>query len=181
MKNNNATEVLMQEIDWLQSVIDQVIRSYLLQESQESHWLDIEFPNLENCNSPYAIKVRELKLSTFDRLGLALSLAPHLHPETLDVFFGKNQIYDRGFTEFGGVMDKEFSGFIPTGQTLCFLISSTHPELRREAMNVLSKEGILMKEQILKLGDTENHIPSLNGILSITDRWIQYFLTGESS
>lgn len=170
---------LHKEIDWLQSVIDQVIRSYLLQEGHENHWLDIPLPDLAEIDCPYANTVKQWDLDVFSRVALALSMAPHIRPEVLDIFFGKNQLYDRGFTEFGGVVDKNHSGFLPTGQTLCFLITATNPVLRAQVMQLLDKENRLIREEVLILGGTETHVPRLCGTLTMSERWLSYFLTGE--
>lgn len=169
---------LHQEISWLQSVIDQVIRSYLLQEGHEKHWLDIPLPDLSETDCPYANTVKQWELDVYGRLALALSLAPHIRPEVLDIFFGKNQVYDRGFTEFGGVIDKNHSGFLPTGQTFCFLVTATNPELRTEVMKVLDKENILFREGVLLLGEVEAHVPRFSGVFSMSERWLNYFVTG---
>jgi len=179
MEADNNIVILHKEIDWLQSVIDQVIRSYLLQEGHEKKWQDIPVPDLSEADGPYASTVREWALNTFDRLALALGLAPHLRPEVLDIFFGRNQTYDRGFTEFGGVLDKGHSGFLPTAQTLSFLMTSGNPEFRLNLIAVIGKEGKLIKEQILLLSETESHLPDFNGILSLNNRWVHYFITGE--
>ncbi len=179
METDLSLLTLYNEIDWLQSVIDQVICSYLLQEGHEKHWLDIPLPDLSETDCPYANSIREWNLNVFGRLALALSIAPHLRPEVLDVFFGKNQIYDRGFTEFGGVVDKNHSGFLPTGQTLCFITTATNPEFRGEIIQILGRESILMKEQVLLLGETDNYVPRFNGTLTLSDRWFNYFMTGE--
>jgi SpoVK/Ycf46/Vps4 family AAA+-type ATPase len=45
-------------------------------------------------------------------------------------------------------------------------------------VELLGAESILVKEQILILGDTEEHIPRYNGILGLGDRWFYYFQTG---
>lgn len=171
--------VLHREIDWLQSVIDQVIRTYLLQEGHENNWRDIPLPDLSAADCPYTKIVAEWKLDIYARLALALAMTPHLRPEALDIFFGKNQIYDRGFTEFGGVVDKNHSGFLPTGQTLVFLATVSDTRARKKIMELLSKESILIKEQVLLPGDTEQHIPQLNGVLGLSNRWLHYFITGE--
>ena len=172
--------ILRQEIEWLSKVIDQAIRSYLLQEGHEQSWLGLAVPDLTREEAPYAVFVSERNLGVFERLAMALALAPHLCPEALDVFFGKNQIYDRGFTEFGGVVDKEHSGFLPTGQTFCFLLLAADPELRLKANQILGTEGLLVKEEVLAIEETALHIPRLNGILGLRHRWLHYFLTGET-
>lgn len=171
--------LLQLEMDWLQNVIDQVIKTYLLQEGHENYWKDIPMVDLAEEECAYAAAITKWDLDIYGRLVLVLAMAPHVRPEALDVFFGKNQIYDRGFTEFGGVVDKNHSGFLPTGQTFCFLASGTEPELRHEAMQALSKDSILVKEEVLTLNETDAYLPRMNGLLSISDYWCRYFLTGE--
>jgi AAA+ superfamily predicted ATPase len=179
MDTNISISVLQTEMDWLQSVIDQAICTYLLQEGYENNWLDIPVPDLSETDCPYADFVKLWGLDVYARLALSLSMAPHIRPEVLDIFFGKNQIYDRGFTEFGGVIDKNHSGFLPTGQTLCFLLTVSDPDLRFEVMNVLGKDSILIKEQVIVLGETEAYLPRLSAILGLSDSWFHYFITGE--
>lgn len=179
MYNKDYIAVLEQETDWLQSVIDQAIKSYLLQEGHENHWLDIPIPDLSNDDSPYAATIKKWDIDVFGRLALALAMAPTIRPEALDIFFGKNQLYDRGFTEFGGVTDRSHSGFLPTGQTLLFIAAYAHPELKKEVLDVLDPQNILVKEHVLNLESTENYLPYLNGLLSISKSWLTYFMSGE--
>ncbi len=180
METKENILVLYKEMDWLQSVIDQVICSYLLQEGHENHWMDIPFPEIdegeENC--AYYQKLKEWNLNQFERLCLALIIAPQIKPEALDIFFSKNAMYDRGFTEFGGVVNKNHSGFLPTGQTFSFLITAVNPELRVEMLDVLSPTNVLSREQVLILEATESNTPLLNQIISINERWLHYFMTG---
>ena len=149
MDNDQNIGALLKEMDWLRCVIDQVIKTYLLQEGHENDWEEIPLPDLMEDDSVYSKCVNEWALNKYQRLALSLAMASHLSPEILDVFFGKNGIYDRGFTEFGGVTDKNHSGFLPTVQTLYFLLSATNSSLRVVANKLLSKENILIREQVL--------------------------------
>lgn len=180
METNQEILVLYREMDWLQEVIHQVICSYLLQEGHENHWQDIPLPEIDadTENSIYYQKLDEWNLNPYERLCLALIIAPQIRPEVLDVFFSKNAMYDRGFTEFGGVINKNHSGFLPTGQTFSFLITAVNPELRIEMLTILSLSNILSKEQVLIFEATESNVPVLNQILSINERWLHYFVTG---
>jgi AAA+ superfamily predicted ATPase len=179
METELAISTLQQEMDWLQAVIDQAIKTYLLQEGHENSWLDIELPDLTDINCSYANAVKKWDLDIYSRLALVLAMSPHVRPELLDVFFGKNQIYDRGFTEFGGVVDKNHSGFLPTGQTLNFLITVSDPSLGNVVVDIFSKNSILIKEDVLSLNEVDPYLPRLNGILSLNNSWFNYFLTGE--
>lgn len=179
MYSFNHIHTLYNELDWLKTIIDQVIRSYLLQEGHENDWQQIEPPVLEEDDSYYAQLVQKWKLNTYDRIAIALTLAPYLRPEILDIFFAKNQLYDRGFTEFGGVVDGQHSGFIPTGQTFCWILTAVYPELRVDVEEILGRNSLLIKEQFLVLGDTPTHIPQLNGTLSLGSNWLHYLYSGE--
>lgn len=178
METANSISQLLREMDWLEEVIGQAIKSYLLHEGHENNWLDIPLPELSD-DCPFSNSVRQWGLDILGRLVLALALAPHLRPEALDIFFGKNELYDRGFTEFGGVTDKSHSGFLPTGQTYCFIVTAGNPGLRGAAMDVLGANSMLIKEEVITLGETERYLPPLDGILSVTGGWLAYFFTGE--
>lgn len=178
MHNELYIQVLEQEVIWLQNVIDRTIKQYLMQEGYEEEQELLPPPDLSDTECPYAQTVMQMELDYIERLALALTLAPHLYPETLDIFFGKNQIYDRGFTEFGGVTDKAHSGFLPTGQTLYFIAASTQPELKGAVLKVLENNSPLLKEQILHIEDSESYLPKLNGILYLNKNWLYYFMTG---
>ncbi|HEU4716470.1 MAG TPA: ATP-binding protein [Bacteroidia bacterium] len=178
METELSIAVLHNEINWLQEVISQVIRSYLLQEGHEKNWQDILPPDISASESPYALKVLEWQPGVFGRIALALAIAPHLRPEALDVFFGKNQLYDRGFTEFGGVVDKNHSGFLPTAQTLYFLLTAVNPELRPEVMKLLSKENVLIRDEVIQLSEVDQNLPPLNAMLTMSSYWFEYFITG---
>ncbi len=58
-------------------------------------------------------------------MALVLALAPHLRPQLLDVFFTRNQTFDRRFTEFGDARREPEGDFWPTGETLAFIIAGT--------------------------------------------------------
>lgn len=179
METNEYIISIHQEIDWLQNVINQVISNYLQHEDASGHWTELEIPAIEDVDTPFANTIRDWNLNVFERLALVLAITPHVRPETLDIFFGQNKIYNRGFTEFGGVIDKGHSGFLPTGQTLLFLIAALNPEWHLEVISLFNNDHIFQKEQVLDVETTESYLPKLNGILSINYRWLHYFMTGK--
>ncbi|WP_420590829.1 ATP-binding protein [Bacterioplanoides sp.] len=170
---------LYQELAWLEQVIHQAIRSYLKQEGYEQHWSEIPVPDISQDTSLYAEDVRHWQLNAFERLTLALVMAPHLRPEILDVFFGMNELYQRGFTEFGGVSDKTFSGFVPTGQTLNFLISGNDPLWRTATMEILNNRHRLQVEQVLTLQAADADLPAWTGTLNLSESRLHYWISGE--
>lgn len=170
-------QALHRELDWLGAVISQVICRYLKQEGHEQHWTELEPPDL--YASVYHDLIQNWQLNIFERLALALTLAPHLKPETLDIFFGVNQLTGRGFSEFGGLTDKTFSGFLPTGQTLIFLLSANDPDWQVEVARILSPSHRFAAEQFIRLETENNNLPRVSGALTLSEPWLHYLLTGE--
>ncbi|MGR5284212.1 ATP-binding protein [Vibrio maritimus] len=170
---------LYREVDWLTDVISQVICSYLKQDGHEKHWLDIEAPQLKPGDSVYADTILDWHLNPFERLALALAMAPPIRPDSLDYFFGVNGLIDRPFTEFGGVVDRTHHGFVPTGQTLNFLVSANNPEWRLHTASILSSSHKLMAEQVIELLRVDPGAPALAGAFHISEQWLNYFITGE--
>lgn len=170
---------LAAELDWLTLVVDQAIRSYLKQEGHEGDWREIELPDINEGRGVYSQLCRDWSLGQGERLLLALTLAPHLRPQLLDVFFGVNGQTGRGFSEFGGVVDKAFSGFVPTGQTLRFVLCMDGFEYEAQLLGLLSANNRLMVEQVISLTTVESGLPASAGLLVLSDQWLHYFLTGQ--
>ncbi|MDW6002503.1 ATP-binding protein [Vibrio mangrovi] len=172
-------KALYLEMAWLSAVINQVICSYLKQDGHENHWLEIPPPPLEPNESLFANLILEWELNTFERLALDLAMAPAIRPEVLDILFGMNQLIERGFSEFGGITDKAFGGFVPTGQTLNFLIAANDPQWRLEVMYILSPHHRLMAEQVTELLPADPALPAWAGVFKVSESWLNYLITGE--
>ncbi|MFT5891226.1 MAG: AAA+ superfamily predicted ATPase [Dokdonia sp.] len=179
METRTPLSIIYQEIEWLEKVIHHAIGIYLQQEGHHKDWREIPIPDYTDVDLPYANSIKDWELNVYERLTVVLALAPHIRPEALDIFFGKNKLYDRGFTEFGGMIDKHHSGFLPTGQTLLFIATSTDIEARGDIMKALGGDSILYKEQVISLEKAASFVPKHNGVLQLNDRWLDYFMTGE--
>jgi DNA polymerase III delta prime subunit len=170
---------LHRELDWLGEVIDGVIGRYL-QHEDHAHRVDPDPPSLEPVDSVHARQALAWGLGRAERLALALALAPHLRPAMLDIFFGVNALTERGFSEFGGHRDRAFSGFLPTGQTLAFLLNGDDGAGLLDARHVLSPQHRFAAEQVLALERVDDKVPHLAGVLSLSEQWLHFLLTGES-
>lgn len=174
----NNIAALEAELDWLFLVINQAVRSYLKQEGHEESWRDIPMPDVSQDQSVFGQLCLDWSLNQDERLLLALCLAPHLRPQVLDLFFGVNGMIGRGFTEFGGIVDKTFSGFVPTGQTLRFLLSIEQPK-HHIWLSLLSPNHRFIREGVLELHPVEPGIPASAGVIELKGQWLVYLLTGE--
>ena len=121
---------LEQELAWLTQVLDTRFKLYFGQDDDYQDVFDIPLPDLSASESPYASFIRHYQLSFAERCALMLGLVPHIRPQLLDVFFTKNQTFDRKFTEFGGTRQGSDGDFVPTGETLIFLLAASNLEMR---------------------------------------------------
>ncbi|MDO7883976.1 ATP-binding protein [Hymenobacter cheonanensis] len=173
-------DTLARELDWLTKVLDARIRLHLKQECTVKTIERIPMPKLPTAaTDAYARLVKHEKLNWHERLVLALALAPHLRPQALDPFFGRNGLYDRPFTEFGGLRGKGHAGFLPTGETALFLLAGADLTQRLPYQTSLWAHSPLATARLVQLGPAEAHEPPLSGALTVTPEALALLTTGE--
>ena len=119
---NAQSQAFDAELEWLAQAIDLRLKRWFAEGTAASPLPGDELPppTLPPA-SPYAEWVSQQQLDPADRLIAALCLAPHLRPALLDVLSTRNEVTQRPYTEFGGVISA--AGFAPTVQTACFLLA----------------------------------------------------------
>lgn len=172
-------EALEQELLWFTQVVDTRFSLFFGQESALDSVSHIEPPNLEKSSSFYAEFVNLHKMTFAERLCLILALTPYIRPRLLDVFFTKNKTFDRKFTEFGGIKQGSEGDFIPTGETLAFLLGGQSLDTRFEVLSLLDRDHFFNKKHILDLQAKEVGHSSLKAPLLFSVEYLSLFTTGE--
>lgn len=158
-KQNDPFSTLEAELNWFNLVLETRIEQYFQQKPDVIDPLTISPPDLKEDDSIYAGMVNHYELTPPERLVLMLALAPDLKPEMLDIFFTYNKTFDRGFTEFGGVLGKMHGGFVPTVETAIFLLSGGDLTLRMYFMPMFEEQHIFLRLKILDLEYKEKMEP----------------------
>jgi hypothetical protein len=171
---------LEQELHWLTKIIDIRFRLYFEKETTEIDIFSIAPPDLKTSKSQYADLIRYYQLSFAERLCLILSLTPHIRPRLLDVFYTKNSTFDRRFTEFGGVIEGAEGDFIPTGETLAFLLAGVDLEIRFSLNSIFSRDHFFTKHNILNLETGKSGLSPLKAPLRLSEEYLSYLTTGEA-
>jgi len=175
-KINAAPQALDRELQWLSAFLDHKFESYFKGEEGIEQF-EIPLPDLSAETSPYANLINKFDFGVAERLALCLALAPHLQPELLDLFFTVNPQLNRPFTEFGGYTGKDHTGFLPTGQTLAFLMTRGSIQERPDLLELFSTDHPFATEGILSLERIDQQEPLLSGRLLISDEFL-HLLTG---
>jgi hypothetical protein len=169
--------MLNNELQWLCTVIDFRMKSYFNHKADYEKLKDINPPALLE-ESYYAQIVNRFNMNFEERLILILTLAPHLRPQILDVFFLKNSNHDRVFTEFGGVKSQNFSGFLPTGETAAFILCGDDIQQRLELLTCFGEEHFFKTQNIISLVYDQPDEPMFSGALRITNEYVNNFCNG---
>jgi AAA+ superfamily predicted ATPase len=173
----NAAD-LEQELAWFRLVLEARFKSYFGQESELPPVFEIDPPNLSTSESPYARFVQHYEFGFIERLALVLALVPQIQPRLLDIFFTRNKTFDRKFTEFGGVYGGADGDFMPTGETLAFLLGEDDLTVRFAVQNLFAGDHIFASHNILRLAPTGEE-PPMKAPLRLSDESLGYLTTGQ--
>lgn len=174
-------KVIDKEIAWLNNLLE-----LRLQEQADSGicapFSKIGPPEIKHCKGPYADLVNELQLTPMERLLLITTLAPHYQPGLLTDALRHETISVRTkYTKAGGYIDPVYYQFIPTFQTILFLLAEQDSLNGAFYKLALNKQSKLFKEQIISLRphpgqDDEN---MLNFAPTIAGEYVHYLKTAE--
>jgi len=174
----NARDV-EQELAWLGVLLDTRFKLFFRQEAAYPDVLAIPPPDLGQSGSPYAGFIRHYHLSQAERAALALSLAAPVKPQLLDIFFLKNQQFDRKFSEFGGLRAGPDGDFTPTVETALFLLADTL-EQRFALQSLFGPAHVFSRHHILRLVPANADEPSLKAPLRLSEDYLALFTTGQA-
>ncbi|RIJ50504.1 ATP-binding protein [Maribellus luteus] len=178
VKSINAA-FIEQELQWFQDLI--MLRGKITFErsASETAITNLPLPSADKYPCPYTDLIKKHSMRMEERLILILALIPHIKPSLLDLLYMKNELYDIPFTEFGGVRNENFKGYLPTGETALFLLAGHDLGKRFDLLHLLDKEHYLRKHDIINLEKKSSNAPMASGLLSVTPEYLFYCTTGE--
>ena len=127
---------LTNELNWLRMILDVRFKLYFNQETYADTIYEVPTPDLSDDNSLFAEILKHYNVGVKERIVLLLAIAPHFRPQLMDIFFMKNPLYDRVYTEFGGIKGNNHNGFLPTGETAAFVIGGNDLTNRALILNM---------------------------------------------
>jgi len=176
---NKKTETILQsEIGWLEEVIETALALYFNNDCQYTSVKELTPLEVsEDDQSGYAQILRKYKLTFEERLILIMAFIRHLKPQSLDLFLTKNKSTDVEFSEFGGVKDEKKQGFVPTLETVCFLLGGAdNIQIRLEFMKGIYENNTLYEEGIL---NAKKSPVELNEPLRLSEEFIGIIITSK--
>ena len=137
MKTNVNLEMIqpiLADLDWLKSLIEARMKQYFDPEEEAILLLPAPIPTNEFV--PYSQFILTHQLDFVERVVLVMSMVPLLSPQIYDCYFIQNSSIGRPFSEFGGVEIPSHRGFIPTAETVNFVLYGTDILKRMDLITV---------------------------------------------
>lgn len=158
-------------------MLDAAIRLYFKQECHIASLHEIEPPRSmwwqQMTGRP------DEQISFDEKLVIMLALMPHLYPQALDIFFVNNKNFDRPYTEFGGWKGMSHGGFLPTGETVAFMLAGEETDKRPAVVSLFEKEHWFYTHNVLRLEGRGEGEPFLSGQLRASDELLSKVLHGK--
>lgn len=176
----NARDIQL-ELEWFRQVLDTRIKLYFNNESTHSSIFDITPPDFSNSESNYGKLVSHYPMSFSERVILIMALIPHVRPNMFDILYTKNENFNRGFTEFGGINGKYHGGMLPTGETVNFILSGENLSSRFQLRYLFEDDHYFHLHNILHLEPLEKGQgePKLSNVLNISEEYLSLLTTGK--
>lgn len=138
-------------------------------------------PVFKENGSKYADFIRYYALNSNERLLLTLAMVPHLRPALLDVFFSADPRTGRPDTVFGGIRGHQHGGFLPTAETVLFLLAGNDLQQRFELYPLFDAEHVFAAHNILKLEPVPDGEPFTAGALTVSQDILDHLTLGKAS
>ncbi len=136
-------------------------------------------PVLKDEDTPFTRFVKHRRLSANEFVALITGLAAHIQPFMFDQ--AVQEVLPQGgeLPEMGGVKGTNHRGFLPTGETVYFLMGSTNDQNRRLGIQGMFGSGhFFSKERILYLEEMKAGEPASSGRLILDPEYVELFTLG---
>lgn len=158
--SKNTGQVLAKELGWFSKILEARIDQYFQEQVSAGDPMESPVPDLGEIDNHYTQLVNHYQLDKAERLILMLAICPDVKPDLLDVFFTPNKDFERGHSEFGGIVGKRHSGFIPTIQTAFFLLGGSNISVRLRYAHFFESNHVFQRYKILDLDYNDRSEPS---------------------
>ncbi len=170
MINNSALELDLDSLDKILETRNNIIEKILPPDTPLG-----KFSGFEDDSSTYGKLINKYKFNFEERLVLILSLVVHINPKLLDSFKEATKIP----TAFGGIIGKSHRGFIPTGETIMFILAGSDIKKRLKLLYLFDKDHVFYKDNLVYLEPPLPSEPELSGVLAASRDLVDLVLRGK--
>ncbi len=123
--------------------------------------------------------VQDHNLGNLEYWTLLMALAPHVRPQFWDAVIQKALPQAGDYSQIGGLRGKQFRGFLPTGETVLFVLAGDHWDARQKILELFDPEHPFAQKKILWLEAPPEGEPLMSGKLVLNPVHIALLNTGK--
>ncbi len=170
----NALNYLSQVIEWrMDSYFSSNASVKAPMPSLPDEWLSAE--------TPLTSFIRKHKLDTAEQLTLLMAIAPHLQPDFFDRLITANLPQAGDYPQIGGWRGKAHRGFLPTGETVLFMLGGDRFAERLHLQQMFSEEHPFARDRVIYLDSPAEGEPMMSGKLVMLQDYVELFTQGRFS
>lgn len=125
------------------------------------------------------IHTHQLTISA--QLTLLMALAPHLQPDFFDHLITSQLPQAGDYPQIGGWRGKLHRGFLPTGETVLFMLEGNQLDDRFRLQSLFSDDHPFARERVLYLEPPSDGEPFVSGKLIMSQDYVDLFTYGHFS
>lgn len=134
-----------------------------------------------STDTPFGRFIHQHQLDLAEQLTLLIALAPHLQPNFFDQTITSQLPQAGDYPQIGGWRGKSHRGFLPTGETVLFLLGGNGFDDRLHLQHLFSEEHSFAREHVIYLDPPPEGEPLMSGKLVITQDYVDLFTQGHFS
>ncbi|MBE9082617.1 ATP-binding protein [Tolypothrix sp. LEGE 11397] len=134
-----------------------------------------------SAETPLNSFIRKHKLDTAEQLTLLMAIAPHLQPDFFDRLITANLPQAGDYPQIGGWRGKAHRGFLPTGETVLFMLGGDRFAERLRLQQMFSEEHPFARDRVIYLDSPAEGEPMMSGKLVMLQDYVELFTQGSFS
>jgi AAA+ superfamily predicted ATPase len=119
------------------------------------------------------------QLDIFEQLTLFIALAPHLQPDFFDRAITAQLPEAGDYPQIGGWRGSSHRGFLPTGNTVLFILGGEHLSDRLRFQKLFSPTHLFAQKHVLFLHAPSEGEPLMSGHLVLSQDYVNLFIDGQ--
>mgnify|MGYP001795279222 CR=1 FL=1 len=167
------TQNLPNTLSFLSYLIKYRLAAYFGQEMEAP-----QLPAIQEDDSPLTSFIQHRRLTVDEYVVLAVALQPHVLPHLFNNII--QEVLPKGgdFPQIGGVKGPNSRTFLPTGETIMFLLAGDDLSRRLEVQKILGSQHFFAKEKIIYLEELKEGEPLNAGRLILDQEYVELFTLG---
>ncbi len=164
------------------SFLENIIKVRIKDEIERSDLFSMELlnkPYLNGSNTAFTEFLRTHQLNDAEYITLLIALVPHVQPHFFDNIIQQHLPKAGDFPQIGGVRGKNFRGFLPTMETILFILAGSNMEERFKYLELFNEEHFFAKHQILSIEDAPTGEPRAAGKIILANDYVELFTQGK--